>query len=80
MIWKILTVVRCDLGQSEYGTKLNGKRVTKAPLAPGDVITMAYTTVTLEAKHGLFSAQGAEPRDGNSHEDGYVELKESESL
>ncbi len=38
-----------DLG-SNKGTKLNGTKITKAPLRPGDVIKVGKTTLTFTVK------------------------------
>jgi hypothetical protein len=40
-----------DLGSSA-GTKVNGKRITKEPLKPGDIIEVGKTELTVEVKHG----------------------------
>jgi len=49
-----------DLGQAKDGTKLNGKRVTKAPLKPGDLIGMGKSDIIFQVKNGaaLFSSPG----------------------
>lgn len=40
-----------DLGSSA-GTKVNGKRITKEPLKPGDIIEVGKTELTVEVKNG----------------------------
>jgi len=41
-----------DLGQARDGTKLNGKRVTKAPLKPGDLVGMGKSDIIFQVKNG----------------------------
>jgi len=41
-----------DLGQSKDGTKLNGKKITKAPLKPGDKLLIGKTNIIFQVKNG----------------------------
>jgi len=49
-----------DLGQAKEGTKLNGKRVVKAPLKPGDLIGIGKSNIIFQVKHGaeIFTMDG----------------------
>jgi len=49
-----------DLGQSRDGTKLNGNKITKAPLKPGDLIGMGKSNIIFQVKNGaeIFSMDG----------------------
>lgn len=61
---------------------MNGKPVIKAPLAPGDVITLAFTSITIEVKKdSLFSSDGTTNQTETKHtgaraetDNGYIEL------
>jgi len=54
-----------DLGQAKDGTKLNGKRVTKAPLKPGDLIGVGKSDIIFQVKNGatLFSCPAGTPTE-----------------
>jgi len=41
-----------DLGQAKDGTKLNGKKITKAPLKPGDLIGLGKSNLIFQVKNG----------------------------
>jgi len=55
-----------DLGQAKDGTKLNGKRVTKAPLKPGDLIGMGKSDIIFQVKNGPAIFSGPVQRKDNN--------------
>jgi len=61
-----------DLGQAKEGTKLNGKRIKKTPLKPGDRIGMGKSDITFRVKNGdaIFTEEKSkENNDKENNED-----------
>lgn len=63
------------MGQGK-GSLLNGKSVTKAPLAPGDVISVGHSSLVFAASSGLF---GGLPTAQDQTNDDWIRLEDSAS-
>lgn len=64
-----------DLGQSKDGTLLNGKKITKCALKPGDVIRLGDTDCTFSVKDATAIFLQTRAADDNSSEEESSEKK-----
>jgi len=70
-----------DLGQAKDGTKLNGKRITKAPLKPGDLIGMGKSDIIFQVKNGpaIFSGP-VQRKDNDDDSNSFSSSEETKKL